>query len=285
MASLREMRKRIGSVRSIRQITKAMKMVAAARLRRAQEAILAARPYARRIEEVLADIAARHDLSDTPLLRPNGADTIVLVVITADKGLCGSFNTNIIRRANRFLAEHSKRRVELITVGRKARDYYQRRGYVLRDALVDIYRDLKFERATALRDAIVDPYLAGEIGEVHIIYNEFKSAMAQKVVCRPYLPVEPAAVERRARPLDFEYEPDAAGVFSALLPQYFAVELWTTFLESFSAEMGARMTSMESATKNASEMIGRLTLVSNRIRQAGITKELAEIVGGAEALK
>ncbi len=285
MASLREMRKRIGSVRSIRQITKAMKMVAAARLRRAQEAILAARPYARRIEDVLADIAARHDLSDAPLLCPNGAETVLLVVITADKGLCGSFNTNIIRRANKFLADHKGRKVELITVGRKARDYYQRRGLAIRDALVDIYRDLKFSRAVSLRDAIVDPYLAGEVGEVHLIFNEFKSAISQRVVCRPYLPVEPAAVTKAARPLDFEYEPDAAAVFSALLPQYFAIELWTAFLESFSAEMGARMTSMESATKNASDMINRLTLVSNRIRQAGITKELAEIVGGAEALK
>ncbi|RMH58064.1 MAG: ATP synthase F1 subunit gamma [Candidatus Hydrogenedentota bacterium] len=285
MASLREMRKRVASVKSIRQITKAMKMVAAARLRRAQEAILAARPYARRIEEVLSDIAARHDVSQTALLRPSNGRKTVLVVITADKGLCGSFNTNILRCASRYIREKEPRNLEIIAVGRKGRDFFRRRGYTIRKEMIDVFRHLSFETALQLRDEIVEPYLAGEVGHVQLIYNEFKSAMAQQVVSRAYLPVPGVAGEKRKSEIDFEYEPSAQAVFEALLPQYFAVELWTAFLESHSAEMGARMTAMESATKNAEDMIARLTLESNRIRQAGITQEIAEIVGGAEALQ
>jgi len=285
VASLREMRKRIGSVKSIRQITKAMKMVAAARLRKAQESILAARPYAKRIEEVLQDIATRHDLSDTPLLRPSMGEKILLVVITADKGLCGSFNTNILRQASRFLAANAGRKVDVITIGKKARDYFIRRGIQPRSTMVDIFRNLKLSYATDLRDLIVDPFLAGEVGEVHLIYNEFKSAMSQEVVVKQLLPVKEAELEGNVIKVDFEYEPNAHELFSSLLPTYFAVMLWTAFLESFSAEMGARMTSMESATKNASDMISKLTLVTNRIRQASITGEIAEIVGGAEALR
>ncbi len=279
------MRKRIGSVRSISKITKAMKMVAAARLRKAQEAILAARPYARRLEEVLADIASRHDVSDTPLLRPSGGEKILLVVITADKGLCGSFNTNILRQLTRFLRERPGKNIEIITVGRKARDFCARRSLPLRQSYVDIFRELKMAHATDLRDLVVDAFLAGEAGEVWLIYNEFKSAMAQQIVTKQLLPVQESSVAKKKAQVDFEYEPNVQEVFSALLPTYFAIELWTAFLESFSAEMGARMTSMESATKNATDMIGRLTLVSNRLRQAGITREIAEIVGGAEALK
>lgn len=282
MASLREMRKRIGSVRSIRQITKAMKMVAAARLRRAQEAIVSARPYARRIEEVLADLAVRVETEKVPLLCPSKGEKVLLVVITADKGLCGSFNTNILRQANRFLAAQTKP-VEILAIGRKGRDHFTRRGLVVRQGHTDVFRNLRFETAIEIRDEIVDPFLDGEVGEVHLLFNEFKSAMSQQVVCRKLLPVE--AVVGTKNETDFEYEPSAEAVYSALLPQYFAIEVWNGLLESYSAELGARMTSMESATKNATDMISRLTLVSNRIRQAGITREIAEIVGGAEALK
>lgn len=279
------MRKRIGSVKSIRQITKAMKMVAAARLRKAQEAILAARPYARRIEEVLHDIATRYDLSDMPLLRPSTGEKILLVVITADKGLCGSFNTNILRQASRFLAANAGRKIDVITIGKKGRDYFVRRGIQPKTSMVDIFRDLKLSYATDLRDLIVEPFIAGEVGEVYLVYNEFKSAMAQEVVVKQLLPVGESELEGSVVKVDFEYEPNAKELFSSLLPTYFAVMLWTAFLESFSAEMGARMTSMESATKNASDMISKLTLVTNRLRQASITGEIAEIVGGAEALR
>jgi F-type H+-transporting ATPase subunit gamma len=203
-------------------------------------------------------------------------------VITADKGLCGSFNTNILRQANRFLTAQTKP-VEILSIGRKGRDHFARRGFTIRHGHTDVFRHLKFETAIEIRDEIVDPFLAGEIGEVHLLFNEFKSAMSQQVVCRKLLPVE--AVVGTNHETDFEYEPSAEAVYSALLPQYFAIEVWNALLESYSAELGARMTSMESATKNASDMISRLTLVSNRIRQAGITREIAEIVGGAEALK
>jgi F-type H+-transporting ATPase subunit gamma len=276
------MRKRIGSVRSIRQITKAMKMVAAARLRRAQEAIVSARPYARRIEEVLSDLAVRVEPGRVALLCPSGGEKILLVVITADKGLCGSFNTNILRQATRFLAAQTKP-VEILAIGRKGRDHFTRRGLAVRRGHTDVFRNLKFETAIEIRDEIVDPFLTGEFGEVHLLFNEFKSAMSQQVVCRRLLPV--TAVEGPRRENDFDYEPSAEEVYSALLPQYFAIEVWNALLESYSAELGARMTSMESATKNATDMISRLTLISNRIRQAGITREIAEIVGGAEALK
>lgn len=284
MASLREMRRRTASVRSISKITKAMKMVAAARLRRAQDAILSARPYAQRIEDVLADIAARHDVSDSRLLKPSGGPKTLVMVITADKGLCGSFNANVIRRVNHMM-QNEPGDYQLIAVGKKGRDYYTKRGHVLRRSLVDLQNNMKFETAISLRDEVVDPFLQGEANRVFMVYNEFKSAMTQNLVCRQLLPVEPKIVEAKAARVDFEYEPNAQEVFSALIPHYFAVEIWRALLESFSAEMGARMTSMEAATKNATEMINRLTLVSNRLRQAIITNEITEIVAGADALK
>ncbi|HBW47866.1 TPA: ATP synthase F1 subunit gamma [bacterium] len=287
MASSRQMRKRISSVRSIRQITKAMKMVAAARLRKAQDMIISARPYARKIEEVLSDISIRTDISRIKILQPSKGKKVLLFVITADKGLCGSFNSNILRRAMKFMTEHHNKNIELIAVGRKGRDFFKRRELIVRHSEVDAFRELRFELAAALRDGMVDPYLNNEVGEVHLIYNEFKSAMAQRVICKQFLPVsfEKPTTEENHSKTDFIYEPFPEAVFSELLPQYFAIEIWNALLESYAAEMGARMTSMESATKNASEMISRLTLVSNRIRQAGITREIAEIVGGAEALK
>lgn len=283
MASLREMRKRIGAVKSIRQITKAMKMVAAARLRKAEERLRDARPYARRIHEVLSDVAAREDLSGHPLLSPSPGGKGLLLVITSDRGLCGSFNANILRRAMRFLDE-ADRPTEVLVVGKKGRDFFRRRKYKIRREWVEVFRDMKFETAIEVRDALVDPYLEGEVGRVDLCYNEFKSAMTQRVVVERLLPIEPAEVGGGARPTDFEYLPDMASVFEALVPKYFAVQVWASFLESFAAEMGARMTSMDSATNNATEMIEHLTLVSNRLRQAQITKELSEIVGGAEAL-
>lgn len=288
MASLREMRRRLSSVRSIRQITKAMKMVAAAKLRRAQDSILAARPYAQRLADVLQDIAARHDVSATPLLMPSGGSKVVLVVISADKGLCGGFNTNIFRRAGQFLRNHSDREVEIIAVGKKCRDYFTRRNFKLRRQFTDVFRALDFSLATTIRDEVIDPFLDKEVGEVHLVYNEFKSVAAQEVVCRQLLPVIKRQVTEfsgKSLPVDFEYEPNAEEVFTALLPEYFAIQFWRALLESYSAEMAARMTSMDAATKNANDMIGRLTLVSNRLRQASITQEIAEIVGGAEALK
>lgn len=285
MSSLREMRRRVGSVKSIRQITKAMKMVAAARLRRAQQAIMAARPYAQHINKVLGDIAARSDVSVSPFFRESKGGKILLVVITADKGLCGSFNVNILRRAQAFLKKHANREVEVITVGKKGRDFLTRRDYKIMESKTDVFRDINFDLAVELRDLFVDPFLNKEADEVYFIYNEFKSAMAQDVVCRQLLPVIPSEIESEKRPIDFEFEPSAQEVFSQLLPHHFAVQIWTALLESYSAELGARMTAMDAATNNATDMIDDLTIVMNRIRQANITKELAEIVSGAEALR
>jgi F-type H+-transporting ATPase subunit gamma len=319
MSSLRDLRRRVGTVRSIRQITGAMKMVAAARLRRAQEAILAGRPYARKIEEILRNVLERADLARSPLLGLSPGRAILLVVVTADKGLCGAFNANVIREARRFMAEHADRPIEILAIGRKGRDHFVRRGIEPRLALVDLFRSLAFECVLEPRARIIGAFTRGEIGEAHIIHNEFKSALVQNVVTRRLLPVHDAARPREAEPcrvrpevangaarpqeaepcrarqevangaahqramIDFEYDPDANAVFAELLPRYVAIELWIALLESRAAEMAARIGAMGAATTNADGMISRLTLVANRLRQAGITREIAEITAGAEA--
>ncbi|MBL4889210.1 MAG: ATP synthase F1 subunit gamma [Candidatus Lindowbacteria bacterium] len=285
MASVREMRRRIGSVKSISKITNAMKMVAAARLRKAQDAIMAARPYAIRITEVLGDIVARSDVSSAPLLQQSGGDTILVVLITADKGLCGGFNSNVFRDLTKFLKDRDATKIEFIAVGKKGRDFLKRRGFTIRESMIDAFKDLKFSDAQKIRDLIVDPYLDGQVGEVYIINNEFKSTATQEVVTRQVLPVQSDELDASQNPADFEYEPSAVDVFSELLPEYFAVGIWRALLESYSAELAARMVAMDAATSNAKDMIDQLTLVSNRLRQASITQEIAEIVGGAEAQK
>jgi F-type H+-transporting ATPase subunit gamma len=288
--SLRDIRNRIGSVKSTRQITKAMKMVAAAKLRRAQDAILKTRPYAQLLEQTLARVAARAAAEETvahPLLEPRVARTAEVIVITSDRGLAGGFNSNIARRAQRFLTESSDRfeKLQLATIGRKGRDFFRARHLAVRKDYTGVHADLRYERAEQIADEYAQRYLDGEVDAVFLAYNEFKSAISQKPVVFQLLPIEtPAAAEATAG-IDFKYEPSREALLRDLLPRHLATQVWRALLESAASEHGARMSAMESATKNAEEMIGMLTLQYNRARQAYVTKELMEIVSGAEALK
>jgi F-type H+-transporting ATPase subunit gamma len=281
MPALIDIRRRIRSVRSTEQITKAMKMVSASKLRRAQEAMFAARPYARKMLEVLASMASRANPGAHPLLEERGGSRVILVVITADKGLCGGFNANIIRAASQFLAERDAKDLELAIVGRKARDYFKRRRHRIRVELVGVFQPLRYATAqTIARDAI-GAFTSGDVDQVYLVYNEFKSVIQQRIVVDRLLPLARTVADRKQMPLDYIYEPDPARIFAEVLPKYVEVRVWHALLESAAAEHGARMTAMDAATKNAGEAIDRLTLYMNKVRQAAITKEIIEVVSGA----
>ena len=283
MPALIDIRRRIRSVKSTQQITKAMKMVSAAKLRRAQEAMFAARPYARKMLEVLNSVAARADPDAHPLLQERGRDNALLVVITADKGLCGAFNANIIRTAARFLADRHERGVELSLVGRKGRDAFRRRAVRVRSERVGVFQALRYATARELARELTTAFTAGDVDEVFLAYNEFKSVIQQRIVVDRLLPIERHALHPGQPLSDYLYEPGPAAIFDSLLPRHVEVQVWKALLESHAAEQGARMTSMDSATNNASEMIDRLTLYMNKVRQAAITKEIIEVVSGAGA--
>ncbi|WP_426744558.1 ATP synthase F1 subunit gamma [Myxococcus faecalis] len=293
MASLRDIRKRIRSVKNTRQITKAMKMVSAAKLRKAQDAILAARPYASMLDQIISDLAARsgdNDLSH-PLLATRPVKRVELVTLTSDRGLAGGFNSNVTRRANRFLYENAGlERIQLSTVGRKGNDFFRNRNQNIRKDFGGLYQRLNYRAAADVAEELVASFLNGEVDAVHIVYNEFISAINQKVVVTQLLPLQTlgagaAPSEGAAAMVDFKYEPDRQAVLDRLVPQAVNIKLYRALLESVASEHGARMSAMENATSNASDMISSLTLTYNRTRQAVITKELMEIVSGAEALK
>jgi F-type H+-transporting ATPase subunit gamma len=283
MPALIDIRRRIRSVKSTQQITKAMKMVSAAKLRRAQEAMFAARPYARKMTEVLNSMASRATPDAHPLLEERGHQKVLLVVITADKGLCGAFNANIIRTATRFLADRGDGDVTLALVGRKARDFFRRRAVKVRSERVGVFQALRYETARELARELMEAFTRGEADQVFLVYNEFKSVIQQRLVVDRLLPVERHAISPRDPALDYLYEPEPAGIFATILPKHVEVQVWKALLESQAAEHGARMTSMDAATNNASEMIDRLTLYMNKVRQAAITKEIIEVVSGAGA--
>jgi F-type H+-transporting ATPase subunit gamma len=288
--SLRDIRNRIGSVKSTRQITKAMKMVAAAKLRRAQDAILKTRPYAQLLDQTLSRVAARalaEESTAHPLLAPRVAKTAEVVVLTSDRGLAGGFNSNIARRSQRFVTENGDRfsKITVSTIGKKGRDFFRARRIEVRKDFTGIHSDLRYEKAEAIATEYTERYLAGEVDAVFIAYNEFKSAIAQKPVVVQLLPIETPPVEASGSGIDFKYEPSREALLAELLPRQIAMQVWRALLESAASEHGARMSAMESATKNAEEMIAALTLQYNRARQAYVTKELMEIVSGAEALK
>jgi F-type H+-transporting ATPase subunit gamma len=288
--SLRDIRNRIGSVKSTRQITKAMKMVAAAKLRRAQDAILKTRPYAQLLDQALSRIAARAAAEEVvahPLLAPRVPRTAEVAVITSDRGLAGGFNSNIARRTQRFLTENGDRfeSLQLATIGRKGRDFFRARKLEVRKDFTGVHADLRYEKAEAIAQEYTERYLAGEVDAVFLAYNEFKSAISQKPVVVQLLPIETPAASEATSGIDFKYEPSREALLADLLPRHIAMQVWRALLESAASEHGARMSAMESATKNAEEMIAALTLQYNRARQAYVTKELMEIVSGAEALK
>jgi F-type H+-transporting ATPase subunit gamma len=289
MANLRAIRKRIGSVKSTQQITKAMKMVSAAKLKRAQEAIVAARPYARKMREVVQAVAARAGQGAHPLLTPRETKKIALLVVTSDRGLCGGFNSNLLRAANRFLRENEGKAEEIVlfVVGRKARDFFRRRQVPIRKEYMNVLGTLSNEHAKRIANDLVEGFLAEEFDEVVVAFNEFRSAISQVVRMDNLFPVvfEQAGEDAAAGGIDYLYEPSQQEILAELLPKYVEAQIFRMLLESVAGEHGARMTAMDSATNNAVDMISRLTLQMNRARQAAITKELMEIIGGAEALK
>ncbi|MFL5350111.1 MAG: ATP synthase F1 subunit gamma [Hyalangium sp.] len=304
MASLRDIRKRIRSVKNTRQITKAMKMVSAAKLRKAQDAIIAARPYAQMLDQIIADLAARSGDQEMahPLLIARPVKRAEVVLLTSDRGLAGGFNSNVIRRANRFLYENSGlESVRFSTVGRKGHDYFRNRGQTIRKDFGGLYGRLSYLSAKSVAEELTASFLNGEVDAVYVIYNEFLSAISQKIVVSQMLPLQtfgpaaaatPGALTAPGTPaappatlVDFKYEPSRQDVLDRLVPQAVSIKLYRALLESVASEHGARMSAMENATSNATDMIGKLSLHYNRTRQAVITKELMEIVSGAEALK
>jgi len=286
LATLRDIKRRITSVKSTQQITKAMKLVAAAKLRRAQERILEARPYAFKMQDVLASLALRADPQYHPLLRRREIGKKMIVVIAADKGLCGGFNSNIMRRSLDILCTTpGETTVTLVVVGRKTRDFYRRRPYTIRSEQVGFFDRLAYDHAAALGQELVNAYIAEEADEIQLIYNEFKSVATQRVTVERLLPIEPLQTPEEMAALDFIYEPSPQAILEGLLPKHVEVQVYRALMESLAGEYGARMTAMDAASKNASEMIDLLTLQFNKARQERITKELLEVVGGAEALR
>ncbi|MCX6550861.1 MAG: ATP synthase F1 subunit gamma [Acidobacteria bacterium] len=286
MPSLIDLRRRIRAVKSTQQITKAMKMIAASRLRKSQDRILNARPFAIQATHVLRDLAARCDPSVHPLLAVREEKTVLVLILTSDKGLCGSFNTNIIKAATQFIVAQGRRKLVLGLVGRKGRDFFQRRGYEPVINRVNVFQHLNLEDARGIADMAAELFVEEKIDAVYLVYNEFKSVLQQRIVTERLLPIakEEFRADQGAARVDYIYEPDAATLFATLLPGYVRSQIWRALLESAAAENAARMTAMDAATKNATEMIDALTLYMNKVRQAAITREIIEVVSGAQAL-
>ena len=290
MASLKDIKKRIGTVKNTQQITKAMKMVSAAKLRRAQEAVVAARPYADKMADVLSSLALREDADSHPLLAERGKGKALIVLITGDRGLCGGFNTNISKAAERFIREKREgfESYELLIVGRKGNDYLKRRAGM---EITKVHENLvgtgqvSYPIGALLGQEVIELYRNGDYDSVFLVYNAFQSAMTQVQTVKQLLPIVPKEVDEGALVTDYIYEPNATEVLDEILPKNIEVQIFRSLLESAASEHGARMTAMDSASKNASEMIGKLTLQYNRARQASITKELLEIISGAESIK
>ena len=300
MPSLIDLRRRVRAVKNTQQITKAMKMVAASKLRRATERIMNARPYAAQMQRVLASVAARVDSSVHPLLtaRERGPQSKTLVIIvTADKGLCGSFNTNIIKGAGVFIAG-STEKCALGLVGRKGRDFFGRRGFEVMFEQVNIFQRLRFEDARTIATTAVEAFTSGQVDRVMLVYNEFKSVMTQRLVVDQLLPIAREDMAAAAgtnvslggspgdgyAAVDYLYQPAPQEIFNQLLPRYVEVQVYRALLESNAAFFAAQMTAMDSASKNSADMIASLTLYMNKVRQAAITREIIEVVSGAEAL-
>ena len=282
MPSLIDLRRRIKSVRNTQQITRAMKMVATARMRRTQDAILSARPYAAKMLEVLNSLATRVDRESHPLLKVLGDDHVEALVITADRGLCGAFNTNIIRTALDFLLEREQMDLGLHLVGKKGRDYFRRRRFTIYSEYTHLFPNIVYNHAMEIGRNIIASYRAAELDAIYIIYNRFISTIQQKVVCEQLLPIrELEFAEEEAATAEYIFEPSSGRILNQLLPRHVNTQIYRALLESAAAENAARMVAMDNATNNAAELIDHLTLVMNRIRQDSITREIIEVVSGA----
>ena len=294
MPSLLDIRRRIRAVKSTQQITKAMKMVAASKLRRAQDRIQHGRPFAMQMRRVLSGLASRVDAAAHPLLderkAPRAGGKVLLLVITADRGLCGSFNANVIKAAANFITERPDRQVALGLIGRRGRDYYAKRGFEVLIERINLFAKLFFGDAQEIAKTAMDAFTSGQVDAVHMVYNEFKSVLQQRVVVEQLLPIPRAEIEGGEAPapgtppVDYLYEPTPEELFKTLLPRHVEVQVYRALLESNAAFYAAQMTAMDAATRNSGEMIESLTLYMNKVRQAAITREIIEVVSGAEAL-
>ncbi len=302
MATLRDIRRRISAVKSTQKITKAMKMVAAAKLRRAQDAMIAARPYAKTMKQILQHLSSKVDVTTNPLFAEREVKSVAIVVVTSDRGLCGSFNANLIKTAVAHINNHYRElyeagHVKLICIGKKSFDFFNKRNYKIIEKHVGIFSALHFQQAKTIVGEILEGFNKGDFDKVEIIYNEFKTIAQPRISIEQYLPIVPETTNTplsahgspakggQASQVDYIYEPSSQEIMDALLPKHLNFQVWRVLLESNAAEQGARMAAMDNATTNASDMIRVLQLSYNKARQASITKELLEIVGGAEALK
>ena len=285
MPSLIDLRRRIRAVKSTQQITKAMKMIAASRLKRAQDRVVAARPFAQRMLTVLNSLVSRVDPEIHPLLRlPDQATgRPLLIVITADRGLCGSFNSNVIKAAGQFIHNEGRaREIALGLVGRKGRDFFRRRGFDVRYEQVGVFQRLTFGHAVELADTAIEEFVSGRAANVYLVYNEFKSVMTQRIVVERLLPIP--RLEGEVGPsLEHLYEPEPEEIFRDLLPRHVQAQVYRALLESNAAFYAAQMTAMDAASRNSADMIEDLTLYMNKVRQAAITREIIEVVSGASA--
>jgi F-type H+-transporting ATPase subunit gamma len=292
MPSLQSLRRKISAFKNTQKITKAMKMVAAAKLKRSQDRILAARPYAHKMRGVLSNLSQRVNRSSHPLLQKREGKKVEVLVVTSDRGLCGGFNGNIARKSSEFVrqCEAQGLQVNLSIVGRKGRDYFRRRAWPIRQEWTGVFDKLTFEHAIDIGGDLTDNFVKGTFDELYVVYNEFKSAIQQRVIVEKLFPIdaqEEFSAASSEGPLSgsYLYEPEEAELLAALIPKHFQIQAYRILLESAAAEHGARMAAMDGATRNAGQLIKKVTLYYNKTRQAAITKELMDIVGGAEALK
>jgi len=283
--NLRDIRTRIRSIKNTQQLTYTMKLVSATKLRRAQEQILAARPYARRMLQVLNSLATRATPESHPLLMRREERKIEVVIITSDRGLCGGFNANILKVGKAELERWKRSDVSVTAVGKKGRDFLRRRRIPMRREIVDVFRKISYAHAAELARDLMQRYTSLERDAIYLVYNEFKSAIQQRVVVEKLLPIEKLPEAEALLPVDYLYEPGQREIFDQLLPKHVEVQVYRALLESAAAEHGARMSAMDAATNNAGELIDSLTLNMNKVRQAGITKEILEVVAGAAALE
>jgi F-type H+-transporting ATPase subunit gamma len=281
MATIRDIRRRIRSARSIQQITRAMKFVSAARLRKAQDRVIAARPYASQILAVIQSLAARVGAQRHPLLAKRGDKRIELLVITADRGLCGAYNTNVLRHALEFIASHEGSSTELDILGKKARDFFRRRSFAARRESIGLLASPSFAGAAAIAGNLVEDFMKNEVDQVWMVYNEFKSVVHQRVILEQLLPIPKLETPERETAVEYLYDEPPEKLLDHVLHRHIEAQVYRALLEAAASEQGARMTAMEAATDNAAEMIDSLTLYANKVRQAGITREIIEVVSGA----
>jgi F-type H+-transporting ATPase subunit gamma len=285
MAKTQDLKRRIRSIGNTMQLTRAMKMVSAAKLRRAQDRIHNSRPYVRRTLAILRSVAARANPELNPLLQEHDDRRVELLVLTGDKGLCGAFNAGILRRAEALANELPGRDLRISAIGRRGRDHYLRAGAKLVDSWVNVFRDVQFPLAAEIADGVIERYVKREVDAIYLVFNEFKSAMQATPIVMRLLPIDVAELEQSAGTEEYLYEPEPQQLLASLLPHYVQQMVFQALLESVAAEHAARMTSMDSATRNAGELIDSLTLTMNRVRQASITTEIIEVVSGAESLR